>query len=76
MLRSNHEELFRLRTEKGHSLRTLAAEAGISHQAIGRLESGPVVVYPATAKRLADALGVEMLAIAVVVQAETTEVAS
>lgn len=64
MLQSDPEALRNLRQTKGHSTRTLAGVAGITHATISRLESGSVAVFPATAKRIADALGVEITDIA------------
>lgn len=64
MLRSDPAALRNLRRLAGHSVRTLADEAGISHAAIVRLEGGAVAVLPRTAKRIADVLGVEITDIA------------
>lgn len=66
MLKSNPATLRRLRTERGHSGRTLAEESGVSQQRISDLESKPTPVQPMTAKRLADALGVAIVDIATV----------
>lgn len=68
MLRSDPDALRHHRRGKGHSTRTLAAEAGLSHSAIVRLEGGRVPVFPATAHKLARALGVEVTDIATVEQ--------
>ena len=67
VLMSKPGALYELRRRRGHSLRTLAQVAGVSHSGIARLERGAVAVYPATAKRLADALGCEITDIADVV---------
>ncbi len=72
MLRSDPEALRAHRRRKGHSTRTLARKAEISHGAIVRLEGGPVPVKPDTADRLAAALGVEITDIATVVEDAVT----
>lgn len=47
------------RLNKGHSIRSLARELGVTEQAIRRLEEGERV-HPATAKRIADYFGVQV----------------
>ncbi len=74
MLRSDPEALRALRRRKGHSTRTLAARAELSHAAIVRLEKGAVPVKPDTADRLAEALGVEITDIATVVEQDAEAV--
>jgi transcriptional regulator with XRE-family HTH domain len=53
-----------LREAKGHSQSSLAREAGVSQPTVARLEDGPAETYPPTVKKLADALGVPIAAIA------------
>lgn len=50
--------LKRLRRQAGYSVRALAARAGVSFAALWRIETGAAVARPATAKKIADALGV------------------
>lgn len=47
------------RLNDGHSIRSLAAELGISEQSIRRLESGEGV-HPASAKKVADHFKVQV----------------
>ena len=50
-----------LRTGRGLSIRKLAQEAGVSTETIYSLEHGRRgLIWPRTAKKLADALGVEV----------------
>jgi transcriptional regulator with XRE-family HTH domain len=49
-----------LRTARGLSIRKLAEEAGVSTETVYSLEHGRrEFIWPRTAKKLADALGVE-----------------
>ena len=52
-------KLKELREERALSQRGLAALSGVSPDTIGRVERGDRRAYPSTARRLADALGVE-----------------
>jgi transcriptional regulator with XRE-family HTH domain len=74
VLRSDHVALRHYRRHKGHSTRTLAEASGVSQSRISELETGPVVVKPMTAKRIADVLGLEITDIAIV--SDETEVVS
>lgn len=65
MLRSDPVALRAHRRRTGHSTRTLAAAAELSHAAIVRLESGPKALKPDTAHKLATVLGVDVTDIAV-----------
>ena len=56
----NTAELKRLRMEAGLSLRGLAAAAGVSHDTVMDIEGGRRTPHPATVKKLADALGVNV----------------
>lgn len=77
VLKSNPEAIRRLRKAKGHSTLTLAEESTVSQQRISDLEKEPTVVRSMTAKRLADALGVQITDIATVhPDDEPSEVAS
>lgn len=63
------------RERNGHTHTSLAAKAGVSKQRISQLEAGvDLGILPTTAKRLADALGVEITEIAELTDA-TEEVA-
>lgn len=66
MLKSKPEAIRRLRKQKGHSTLTLAEESTVSQQRISDLEQQPTVLRSMTAKRLADALGVQITDIATV----------
>jgi len=48
------------RQRRGHTVTALAELSGVSKQRISDLESSAVGVMPPTAKRLADALGVDI----------------
>lgn len=76
MLKSNPRELRKLRRAKGHSGYTLAEASGVSQPRISELESGSTPLHPRTAKRLADALGVEITDIATVEPDEPVEVSA
>ena len=52
------EKLKELRTDRALSLRELAAESGVSHTTIWKLEQGREEAHPRTIRRLAEALGV------------------
>jgi transcriptional regulator with XRE-family HTH domain len=56
----NTAELKRLRMEAGLSLRGLAAAAGVAHDTVMEIEGGRRTPHPATVKKLADALGVNV----------------
>jgi transcriptional regulator with XRE-family HTH domain len=65
MLKDDHKRLAnfrknlkRLRVEKGHSLRSLAAESGIEHSLLSKYESGERQPLLATVYKLIDALQV------------------
>lgn len=60
----NTEALKALRLTSGDSQRSLASRAGISYQAYGAIEQGKSQPLPSTVKKLADALGVPIGAIA------------
>jgi transcriptional regulator with XRE-family HTH domain len=60
----NTEALKALRTQGGDSQRTLAARAGISEYALNLIELGKSKPRNSTIKKLADALGVPVGAIA------------
>lgn len=56
----NPTRIKELRTGRGLSIRKLAEEAGVSTETIYSLEHGRrEFIWPRTAKKLADALGVE-----------------
>lgn len=65
MLKSNPGALRRIRELKGHTGPSLARVSGVSQPRISELEQQPCPMWPTTAKRLADALGVEITDIAV-----------
>ena len=48
------------RQRQGHTVTALAELSGVSKQRISDLESSAVGIMPPTAKRLADALGVDI----------------
>ena len=56
----HRRELKRRRIEAGLSLRGLAAAAGVSHDTVMEIEGGRRSPHPATVKKLADALGVDV----------------
>ena len=56
----NTRELKRRRIEAGLSLRGLAAAARVSHDTVMEIEGGRRSPHPATVKKLADALGVDV----------------
>ena len=56
----NTRELKRRRIEAGLSLRGLAAAAGVSHDTVMEIEGGRRSPHPATVKKLAAALGVDV----------------
>ncbi len=60
---SNPEALTAIREKDGHSQLSLAKAAGVAQSRISRLEANAVPIRPATAKRLAAALGVPISAI-------------
>lgn len=60
---SNPQALTAIREKDGHSQLSLAKVAGVAQSRISRLEANAVPIRPATAKRLADALGVPISAI-------------
>lgn len=76
VLMSKPEEIRKLRKEQGHSTLTLAEESTVSQQRISDLEKEPTALRSMTAKRLADALGVQITDIATVLPDEPDVVAS
>lgn len=60
----NTEALKAIRTTGGDSQRSLAERAGISEYAFSQIERGKSQPRPATVKKIADALGVPVGAIA------------
>ena len=52
--------LKRLRRQAGYSVRALADRAGIAFATLWRIETGRATARPATAKKIADALGVSI----------------
>lgn len=56
--------LKQLRRQAGYSLRQLAEATGHPYETIWRIETGRQRARPSTAKRLADALGVRVAAVA------------
>lgn len=65
-MKSNPEALRAERERKGHTGVGLARLSGVSFQRIWDLEQQPTAMRPTTAKKLADALGVEIEEIATV----------
>jgi transcriptional regulator with XRE-family HTH domain len=66
MLKDDHKRLAvfrknlrRLRIEKGHSLRSLAASSGVEHSLLSKYESGERQPMLATIYKIIDALEVE-----------------
>jgi transcriptional regulator with XRE-family HTH domain len=59
-MRVDTSELKRRRMEAGLSLRGLAAAAGVSHDTAMEIESGRREPHPATVKKLADALNINI----------------
>ena len=59
-IRLNGPKVRTLRENAGHSIRTLAAEIGISPQMIGAVELGERRASPPVAKAIADVLGVTL----------------
>lgn len=53
------EAVRRLRAKRYLSQAELATAAGISRTTIARIETGEIVPYPRTVRKLAEALGVE-----------------
>jgi transcriptional regulator with XRE-family HTH domain len=64
-VRSKPAALRALRQERGHTQRSLARGAGISHPRISQLEAESVPIRPTTARKLADALEVAVADITV-----------
>lgn len=60
VLISRPQELRKRREQSGHSGHTLAEVSGVSQPRISELETGAIPIRPTTARRLADALGVEI----------------
>lgn len=60
VMRSKPAALRAARQRQGHTVTALAKLSGVSKQRISDLESGAVGIMPPTAKRLADALGVDI----------------
>lgn len=58
IVRVNVEKLKELRADRALSLRELAAESGVSHTTIWKLEQGREDAHPRTIRLLAGALGV------------------
>jgi transcriptional regulator with XRE-family HTH domain len=56
----NTMELKKLRMEAGLSLRALALAAGVSHDTAMEIEAGRRTPHPATVKKLAEALNVNV----------------
>ena len=73
-MKSRPEALRSQRELKGHTLTSLASIADISKQRLWQLEDEATGLLPTTAKRIADALGVDITDIATLT--ETEEVAS
>lgn len=59
-MRVDTERLRRLRIEAGLSLRGLAQAAGVAHDTTMEIEAGRRRPHPATVKKLATALGVNV----------------
>ena len=59
-MRSKPAALRAARQRQGHTVTALAELSGVSKQRISDLESSAVGIMPPTAKRLADALGVDI----------------
>ena len=59
-MRSKPAALRAARQRQGHTVTALAKLSGVSKQRISDLESSAVGIMPPTAKRLADALGVDI----------------
>lgn len=59
-MRVNTMEMKRRRIEAGLSLRGLAAVAGVSHDTVMEIEGDRRAPHPATVKKIADALGVNV----------------
>lgn len=59
-MRSKPAALRAARQRQGHTITALAELSGVSKQRISDLESSAVGIMPPTAKRLADALGVDI----------------
>ena len=59
-MRSKPAALRAARQRQGHTVTALAELSGVSKQRISDLESSAVGSMPPTAKRLADALGVDI----------------
>jgi transcriptional regulator with XRE-family HTH domain len=57
-MKVNGEAMQRARVNAGLSLRGLAAATGIARDTLTRIEDGSQNPYPATVKRIADALGI------------------
>jgi transcriptional regulator with XRE-family HTH domain len=56
-------QLKRIREERALSQRDLAAMSGVAHDSIGQIERGERQARPSTVRKLAEALGVEPLAL-------------
>ncbi len=63
-MKSRPEALRSHRERKGHTLTSLAPLVSLSKQRLWQLEDKPTGLLPPTAKRIADALGVEITDIA------------
>lgn len=65
-MKSNPEALRKIRQGKGHTVTSLAEECDLSKQRLSEIEREALGLLPTTAKRLADALGVDIEAIATI----------
>jgi DNA-binding XRE family transcriptional regulator len=63
-MKSRPEALRSHRERKGHTLTSLASAADLSKQRLWQLEDEAAGLLPTTAKRIADALGVDITDIA------------
>lgn len=66
VMKSNPEALRAERERKGHTPRSLERVSGVSKTRIHELEQGVTGIRPTTAKQLAEALGVDIEAIATI----------
>lgn len=67
-MKSRPAALRSIRERRGHTLTSLAAEVDLSKQRLSQLEAEEEGLLPTTAKRIADALGVEIDEIATVTE--------
>ncbi|MGH9151357.1 MAG: helix-turn-helix domain-containing protein [Acidimicrobiales bacterium] len=59
-MKSKPEALRELRQRKGHTVRSFAEACDLSRTRVSELEREALGLLPTTAKRIADALGVEI----------------